>query len=328
MAAWAKPYTKRHGVVERERAPTPQPESKEAHMAKRFYIRVMRSGRYIKCARYRRAMPRDTGRTKAARMQHTRAAQRFINCKNSADRLTLLLYGNFDHHNACFVTQTYDNGHLPATREAAKRCMRKSLDKIRTEFVRRGRPFPYAYTTEGAPAVPLQGGEGFDAAPWETRPWAACDRWEALGDKDLMNVERDIRFHHHAIMLLDPQDYDTVRASWPYGNVYIEPIDVDSLDSFERLAYYMTKESRAGLLPNGDHAYVCGLGLVQPKITGRWVDEFEDIVIPKGATLITAQREENMYSSYHQCSFILPREKAPPQEYQSPYRQKKRKPAP
>jgi hypothetical protein len=260
-------------------------------------------------------MPNDTGRARAAKAKHTRAAQQFINAKNCADRLQLLLYANFDNQRACFVTFTYDDKHLPANKKAASRNAKRFFAEIRIEKKKQGEAFPYIYTTEGQPLSVSPSAADVCGSLWEVRPWDCAEKWESVGDKDSAALLDETRLHHHAIMLLSKKDYDIIRANWPYGHVYIEKIKISDFFSFECLAYYMTKESRAGKTGNGQRAYVPSVGLVKPTITGEWVEEYQDIQPPKGAKVICDTREENLFSSYHHCSFLLPRQSAPPKEY-------------
>ena len=292
-------------------------------MKKAFYIRTKRAGRRVKCVRYQRPLPCDEGRARAAKKRHTTAAQRFINCKNTTEKLELLLYANFDTPLACFVTLTYDKNHLPRSKASAKVNMAKVNERMRREKRKRGEPFPYVYTTEGtARAAASAADVGGDV--WEVCPWEVPERWEELGGKPTEWASGEARLHHHAIMLLSDLDCDALRAAWPYGDVHISRVKVDDLHSFERLASYMPKDSRAGKTRTGERSYTPSEGLIQPEITGRWVEEYEDIVPPKGAILISEMRDENLYSSYHQCSFILPREAELSEEYQSPYKSRKR----
>ena len=292
-------------------------------MKKAFYIRTKRAGRRVKCVRYQRPLPCDTGRARAAKMRHTKAAQRFINCKNTTEKLELLLFANFDSPLACFVTLTYDGSHLPRSKAAAKANMAKVNERMRCDKRKRGEPFPYVYTTEGAAQVSTESIDvGADA--WEVCPWEVKERWEELGEKPTEWANGEARLHHHAIMLLSDSDFDALRAAWPHGAVYISRIKVDDISSFERLASYITKDSRAEKTKTGERAYTPSEGLVQPEVSGRWVEEYEDIVPPTGAVLISDTRDETQYSSYHQCSFILPKEAKLPEEYQSPYKSRKR----
>ena len=71
-------------------------------MAKSLYIRTVYAGRYRKVARYTRAQPGDSKPVRQAKQTATNAAQKFINIKNSTERLELLLCSNFDSKESCF----------------------------------------------------------------------------------------------------------------------------------------------------------------------------------------------------------------------------------
>ncbi len=293
-------------------------------MAKSLYMRTMRAGRLVKSVRYMRPLPGDSGRSRAAKTRHTKAAQRFINAKNCADRFQLLLYANFDSPRAHFVTFTYDDEALPESRKSAAGNPKRYFSAVRAEKKKRGEKLPYIYTTEGVPLAVVSAAADVGRSLWEVRPWDVPERWEAMGEKEREVLGDETRLHHHAVMLLSKRDYDLIRANWPHGHVYIEKIKISDFFSFERLAYYMTKESRAGKTGNGQRAYVPSVGLIQPDISGQWVEEYQDITPPAGATVICDTREENLFSSYHHCSFILPRQNPMPKEYNPPRRSVRR----
>lgn len=285
-------------------------------MGRSFYIRTMRAGRLVKAVRYQRALPRDTRRARAAKTQHTSRAQRYINLKNGAGRLEALFYANFDTPKACFVTWTYGDEALPKSVRDAKANIKASLGVIRTEKKARGEAFPYIYNTEGVPVSAATADVCGNA--WEITPWKCLEKWETVGDKDRETLSDETRLHHHGVMVLDKRDYETIRAHWPYGRVYINRIDIKAANLFETLAYYMTKDARAGRTGNGQRSYIPSKGLIQPTIFGEWVDSYQDIQPPKGSITLYESREETLYSSYHAATFLFPKE--PPREYERPRR--------
>jgi hypothetical protein len=287
---------------------------------RKYYLKMVKAGRLFSAVRYTRPLPRDTGRTRAEKSKHTRAAQSFINAKNTAEQLERLLWANFESPNACFLTFTYDNKHLPANKKAVNNAITNFLACIREDRKRHDKEFQYIYTTEGEPLSTAPSAADVCGNLWETRPWDCQEKWESVTDKDSATTLNETRSHHHAVMLLSPKDYELVRENWPYGHVYIEKIKTNIPSSFERIAYYMTKESRGGKKGNGKRAYNCSLHLIKPTIEGKWVEEFEDIRPPKGATVIWDNKDENQYSSCHRCKFIMPRKKQPPKEYKSRHR--------
>ena len=263
----------------------------------------------VKAVRYRRPMPNDTGRARSERIAHTRAAQRFINCKNCADNLELLLWANFDSKAAYFVTFTYRDEALPDSRKAAKKAISSFFTIMRNEKKRSGQELKYIYATEGSPLFPAQN----EAGEWEICPWKVKERWSAITENQSEKAET--RLHHHAVMLLDKSDYETVRALWSHGTVYITPVKRGNTDTFQRLSYYMTKEYRAGETENGERAYTPSLNLEKPERAGKWVEEYEDISAPLGATIIRNTTDETAYSAYHQLCYILPPPSVSPKDH-------------
>ena len=130
-------------------------------------------------------------------------------------------------------------------------------------------------------------------------------------------AEQPVRFHVHCFLLLNKSDYDTVRAFWRYGYVYINQMKVNEITTFSRLATYVTKDSRNEKKPNGSRVYVPSLNLEKPKIEGHWCEEYETIEPPRGAEIIRSGRDDTMYTSFQFCYYRLPRPQQPPQPYKS-----------
>lgn len=151
---------------------------------------------------------------------------------------------------------------------------------MRPIFRRQGKAFPSIYTVEGQPSENLPQAD----ATWETVPWKDTLRWDALEEQpDDTPADDRVRLHAHMFLLLpDKNDLELVRSFWPYGYVYINYIRVNEFRSFQRLAAYVTKESRAGVRPENERAYVPSLGLIQPDIDGHWCGESESIGFPMG----------------------------------------------
>ena len=100
-------------------------------MAKEYYVRTMRAGRYIKSVRYRRVLPNDSADARAAKTASTSKAQRYINLKNAAEKLEMLLCANFDIKNACFCTFTFAEENLPVNRKMAVNCFKSFIAALR-----------------------------------------------------------------------------------------------------------------------------------------------------------------------------------------------------
>ena len=168
-----------------------------------------------------------------------------------------------------------------------------------------------------------------DGMEWEKAPWRQEEGWKQLDSSTQGEAQgEEIRLHIHCFLNLEKGEYETVRALWPYGQVYISQMKVNELRSFPRLASYVTKEKREDKKGNGARAYIPSKNLEKPVITGHYCTEYEGIVLPHGAELIEegGNREEIYKSCMEYKFFRLQR----PQQLPEPYKSKgkiKRRPA-
>ena len=207
--------------------------------------------------------------------------------------------------------------------------MQKLIRKAQPAFRLRGADFPYIYTIEGQPSRKLPQAD----STWETAPWRASRQWDALDDNAEDELCEDaVRLHCHMFLLLpDTEDRELLRSLWPHGRIYINHIRVNDFRSFERLAAYVTKESRLGTRPEHERAYVPSLGLLKPTVDGHWCGESEGIALPYGAErLRSGESHDDTYNSHSEwITYRFPRPATAPKPYQSkgriPGRQKSRK---
>lgn len=287
-------------------------------MSKDFYIRIQKAGRYFKVVRYQRPLPKDGHYARAAKTRATSKAQHFINCKNAAERLQLLLCCNFDRKEACFCTFTYNETSLPESRKAARKDMVRFLSVIRADYKQRGKELKYIYTVEGEPLSVFPTATPVKDNVWEVQPWKAKEKWDVLGpDRAEQKEDSPSRLHIHAFLLLPKAEYETVRALWTHGHVYISRMKVNAPDTFIRLSYYATKEQREGKTQNGERVYTPSLNLEKPTIEGRWCSAFETIEPPKRAEILFSERIDTLFSSYAAYFYRVEREQTPPTQYQN-----------
>lgn len=295
-------------------------------MGKALFIRTVQAGRYRKVARYTRALPGDSKSVRAAKQAATSAAQKFINIKNATERLELLLCANFDSKDACFCTFTFRDGDEPANQKHARRIFAEYVRKLRPYLQENGRLFRYIYAVEGSPLKSCPSAAPVDSMEWEKTPWRQRERWELLASNAQEEAQdEETRLHVHCFLNLRKQDYEAVRAMWPYGQVYISQMKVNEIHTFSRLACYVTKEKRSDKKGNGARAYITSLNLEQPVISGHWCDDHEGIVLPQGAEAIKRVADyEDVYGSYMEYLYYrLPRPQQPPDTYKSKGRIKK-----
>lgn len=289
-------------------------------MGKALYIRTLTAGRYRKVVRYTRPLPGDAQAVRQAKKAAARGAQKYINAKNCADRLELLLCANFDQKGACFCTFTFRDDCLPANQKHTEKIFSSFIRKLRTEQARHSRDMKYIYATEGTGLQDFPEAVAVDGMTEEITPWKKKEYWEALTEKPQEGAqEKEIRLHVHCFLLLEKRDYETVRAFWPYGHVYINCIQTEDKDTFHRLAYYVTKESRSNQKRNGARSYTPSKNLKRPEITGHWCEEYEAITLPRGAVEIRheAYSEEVWGSSMECLVYRVPWQQQTPPPYQT-----------
>lgn len=286
-------------------------------IAKEFYVQTFSAGRYRKVVRYPRSLPGDSPATRSAKHQRSAAAQRYINIRDSTEHLLWLLCCNYDHKSAAFLTLTFDDAHLPPSRVAVKDAVRKMIRQLRPVFRNRGDAFPVIYTVEGQPSKALRQAD----SSWEIAPWKDRRRWDALDEKSEDELQEDtVRLHAHMFLLLpQKEDRELVRSFWPYGQCYINHIRVNEFESFQRLAAYVTKESRMGIRPENERAYVPSLGLIKPSKDGHWCEESETIGFPLGSEWLGDGNDRD-YTTGYETNWIMyrfPRPAQPPKPYAS-----------
>ena len=204
-----------------------------------------------------------------------------------------------------------------------KQNMQTLIPKVRRAFRQAGQKFPVIYTVEGFPLKSLRQAD----SAWETAPWKDQRRWDALAEDSEDELrEEQVRLHAHAFLLL-PNDEDRalIRSLWPYGKVHINYILVNDFTSFQRLAAYVTKESRMGIRPENERSYIPSQGLTQPDTDGHWCSEFEGIAAPANAErLASGESHDDVYGSHMEYAmFRLPREAQLAKPYKSKGRIKK-----
>lgn len=205
-------------------------------------------------------------RGRAGRSRPTSAAQQFYNAKLSWRELELMIAANFGSSD-WFVTYTYDDEHLPESKEAAAECLKKHFRNLRDIRRKRNQDLKYIYVTEGLHGSREDeyfGGDG------------------ALEDK---------RFHHHVVInSAGPGDLEEFRSLWRGGGyIKAEPIDVHY---YQELAKYMTKEAREfGRCKPGERTWRKSQNLIKYEV--------EYIEIPSDSVTLSAPPDA---VDYHQFS--------------------------
>lgn len=212
-------------------------------------------------------VPDDGARRKprAGRGRPTCAAQQFYNAKLSWRELELMIAANFGSKD-WFVTYTYDNEHLPGSKEEAANFLQKHFRSVRDVRRRREQELKYIYVTEGLHGRREDeyfGGDG------------------ALEDR---------RFHHHVIInSVSDSDLEELRSLWKGGGyIKAEPIDIHY---YQELAKYMTKEAREfGRAKPGERTWRGSRNLIKYEV--------DYIEIPSDSVTLSAPSDAVDYRSF------------------------------
>ena len=234
---------------------------------------------------------RELGRRRGGRCRPTSAAMQFYNDKCSWRKCELALAANFGRGD-CVVTNTYDDAHLPPSKEEAGKEWRKYIDSLRKAWRLRGKRLKYIYVTEG---------------------------WHGRGEDEYFGGDgqlEDRRIHHHMVINgASPDDLEAIRSLWGGGGyVRVEPLDVHY---YRELAKYLTKEAREFGRPKpGKPAWVGSKGLTKPEV--EYIEIASDSVTltpPPGAVDYVQFSEKNPYG-FADCvgaRYLLFEEEPPPQ---------------
>lgn len=237
--------------------------------------KMIQAGRLVIGVAYTVASMRDGPKERADKAQMTSAAREAINLRYSWQKCEVLLAANFTSKDL-FVTLTYDDGHLPATREVAVKCMKRWIAKLRAARKLRGEVLKYIYVTE---QLSSEGG----------------------------------RLHHHIVINGTGNDYEDIRSLWEYGDgVDIKPLEVGGNDDgYEVVAKYLTKEARVcGKTEVGVRTWTPSLGLTRPKPEVSELADNETISAPPGAYILSAPApSRNEFGEFVYIKYLLPAER-------------------
>lgn len=178
-------------------------EERGPTMAK--FKKIIVAGPLVIEAVYPAPSPRDSQGVRRGKRALSSQAQRQMNLKYAWQKLELEIAANFGVRDL-WATLTYDDAHLPRSREEARACFRAFIKRLRAARRARGQELRYLYVTEHR-----HGG----------------GRW-----------------HHHALINAAGEDYGLLWRLWGRGNVELRPIRIDRDRNYETLARYMCKEQR------------------------------------------------------------------------------------
>ena len=227
--------------------------------------KIVTAGPLVVEAIYPRGSAQDSPRVRAGKRKLSSEAQQRLNAKHSYQKLELLLAANFVPGDLV-VTLTYDPEHLP---------------RSRTQAVARLKEFRRVLS-----ALRRARGEKLRMV------WNAENVFE-LG-----------RWHHHCVLNACGEDFEALRALWPWGaQIEIQRLRIDRDHSYEALARYLCKEARERPnLRSWSYTRSCR----QPEIESVPVPDDTPLQPPKGATVYEDERHANEFGAWRVVKYLAP----------------------
>ena len=234
-------------------------------MAKQRYKRIQ-GGRLVREVLWTPTFPSDTPKQREAKTKISSAARKKINQRCAWQKLMMQLAANFSPADL-HVVLTYDDEHLPETAAEARKCMKKFLTALRKSRKSKGEELLYIYNME--------------------------------------NRHGNKRIHHHLVINGTGEDYELIRALWPYGtDLSFERIDAYG---YTGLAQYLTKEAREDGLPVGARSWVPSLNLKKPEIAPtEWVPDSMRLDPPPNAYILERESQTNEFGRFEYIEYLLP----------------------
>ena len=234
-------------------------------MAKTKRLTVTRAGRMVRAVLYTRPMTGDPPKVRAAKTKASSLAREKLNHKASWERCEELLAANFKASDL-WITFTYRDADLPATREQAVRCLKNFLTQLRAARRARGEGTIYIKNVEH-------------------------------------RTDEGKRWHHHVALNATGHDFEEIRALWSrYGdNIQIDPL-LDGDNDFAARARYLCKERQ----PVGKQTWTPSRGLKRPVKTSDVVDDTLALAAPVGAVILDRDGGGNSWGYFEYIKYIIP----------------------
>lgn len=227
--------------------------------------KIISAGPLVLEAVYPRASRWDSPRARGAKRKLSSEAQQRMNAKYSFEKLELMLAANFGPGDL-ILTLTYDEAHLPRSREAAAARLKKFRADLSALRKRSGTELRMIFNTE--------------------------------------NVFGLGRWHHHCVINSTGEDFEAIRQLWVDGaNVEIETLRIDKDHSYEALARYLCKEARER---PGLRSWSYTRNCRKPEVETFPVPDDTPLQPPKGATVYESASESTQYGSYRFVKYLAP----------------------
>lgn len=221
------------------------------------------SGCLVEVSICTRAAGRERPKIRAAKRKASSEAQAKMNAKYSWQKLERLLACNFAPQDLV-ITLTYDDKHLPETRQRAQDRLKRFRKDLKEARQARGAETVMAWNTE--------------------------------------NVSGNGRFHHHVVLnATGAQDFAEILHCWPCGaDVEIRRLQVDREKNYESLARYMCKERPE----RNKNAWGCTRNCRRPETESFPVPEDTEIEIPEDAIVLEDSSVKTEFGAWRYVKYL------------------------
>ena len=224
-------------------------------------ISTLRAGRVVRQVLFTPREPNPNQRHSSIGL--SKEDKKKANLKTSQEKLLMLVCANFSPGD-WWITLTYDDEHLPQTRQEAQKPFRKFMRKFRKYRKDNREPFKYVYCTQ---VTTENGGR---------------------------------RVHHHMIMRWeDNDDREKIKELWEGG-----PISkIERLKDIKHIhteVGYMCREPRElGVYMPGEQMWTASRGLIRPQPEIIRIDNDSiDINVPVGCEALDGTTQIPGYGGY------------------------------
>lgn len=213
-------------------------------------LSTMRAGRVVRQSLYSPRDPNPNQRRRAISI--SKEDKQRANLKTSYEKLLMRLCANFSPGD-WWVTLTYDDAHLPATREESKKPFRKFIRRFRKYRKVNKEALKYVYCTQ------------------------------------LTTSDGRIRLHHHMIMRWeDDSDKERFYSLWEGGEIVYARKLKDFEDICDKASYMCREPRELGVHVPGEQMWTASRGLVIPRFEYTTIDnDAVDISVPVGCTQLS-----------------------------------------
>lgn len=229
-------------------------------------LSTMRAGRVIRQSLY---SPRDANPQKRHRaVSISKEDKKRANLKTSYEKLLMLVCANFEPGD-WWVTLTYTDAFLPASREESRKYWCKSMRWYRKYRSDNKDPLRYVYCTQ------------------------------------LTTKAGGTRLHHHMILRYeDDLDAERLESLWQWGHIHMRKLR-DWDDILDKVHYMCREPRELGVYVPGEQMWTASRGLYRPKFEYTTIDnDAIDVAVPSGCTALCDPIQLPGYGGYKTILYI------------------------